>query len=129
MPWKTHKRRDPRRSPAREFASLRPAGIAFSSEFIRNNSLRERARVSILVDGEKRRLGFVFHDDEKQEDAYALSSDGSKSQGMWLQTTSLYDEYAWLKNYFETPAFPKRLPIKKDSKGVFFVEISPAPVE
>jgi hypothetical protein len=122
--WKKHIRTDARKESGREFASFRPLGIAFSSEFVKNHALGAKPRVSLFIDELAHRIGFQFHNHENDPDSYALGSDGGLSPGRWLQSRSIYETYPWLGEILAKPIAHRRFLIKKAERNIFYVDVS-----
>jgi hypothetical protein len=122
MAWAEYKRTDTLRGQREEFVSLRPLGIAFSTEFIQAHSLGEMTRVSLVVDHDARRLGFRFHSDEKNPDAFAVGTDG-RSSGRYLNSKRIYSDLSWLAAALARPKSERRFR-PKFSHGVWFIDVA-----
>ena len=124
MGWIEHKRSDSQRDGGGAFVSLRPSGIAFSAAFASQSGAQTATRVSILVDPQRRRLGFRFHAREDDANAYAVSSDGGHSRGRWAQCGRLYSEYEWLGDALARTADERRFKPERDPKdGIWFITV------
>ena len=124
MSWVSHKRSDARKAAGSSFISLRPMGIAFNAGFTREAGLGRATRVSIVIDGERRRLGFRFHAREDDQDAYALTSDGAGANSRWIQSQRLYSEYGWLGQALEWPLESRRFSPEFDARNeVWFITV------
>lgn len=123
MTWTEYKRTDTLRGQGEEFVSLRPSGIAFSTEFIQAHSLGEMTRVSLVVDHGAQRLGFRFHSDEKNHDAFAIGTDGRSSGGRYLNSKRIYSDLPWLADALARPKSERRFR-PKSSHGVWFIAVS-----
>lgn len=131
MTWTNHKRSDSARAAGTKFISLRPLGIAFSATFVEGSpEVRNASRVSIVVDEEDHRLGFRFHRDEADQDAYSLTADGGGASGKWIQSGLLYREYAWLGEVLAEPAAARRFLPEFDAKNrIWFINVKAMEVQ
>lgn len=123
MTWSEYKRTDTLRGQREEFVALRPMGIAFSTEFIAAHKLGEMTRVSLVVDHDSRRLGFRFHSNEKDFDAFAVTSDGRSSGGRYLNSKRIYADLPWLAAALARPKNDRRFE-PKVARDVWFIELS-----
>jgi hypothetical protein len=125
MAWTEHKRSDTGKVAGTKFISLRPMGIAFSANFVESSpDVRKASRASIVVDAEGRRLGFRFHRNEDDPNAYSLCADGGGANGKWIQARRLYTDYEWLGRAVDQPAGSRRFLPEFDAKSqVWFIRI------
>ena len=125
MGWIEHKRSDSVKSAGGVFVSLRAAGIAFSAAFIREADVDSCSRVSVLVDPDEHRVGFRFHSQESDLDSYALTFDGGRASGRWIQCRRLYDDYRWMGEVLERDdPDGRRFTPERDPKGkLWFITI------
>lgn len=121
MTWTEYKRTDTLKGRGEEFISVRPQGIAFSTEFIQAHDLGEMTRVSLVIDHESRRLGFRFHSDEKNLDAFAVGTDG-RSSGRYLTSKRIYSDLPWLGAALARARNDRRFR-PKFSHGVWFIDL------
>lgn len=121
MAWTEYKRTDTLRGQGEEFVSLRPLGVAFSTEFIQAHDLAKMTRVSLVVDHEARRLGFRFHSDEKNPDAFAVGKDG-RSSGRYLNSKRIYSDLPWLGAALKRARHERRFRPKL-SHGIWFIDV------
>jgi hypothetical protein len=117
------KRTDTMRGLREEFVALRPMGIAFSTGFVAAHKLGEMTRVSLVVDNDSRRLGFRFHSDENNVDAFAIAADGSSSGGRYLNSKRIYSDIPWLGAALARPNNERRFR-PRSSHGVWFIDLA-----
>ncbi len=121
-----HRRSDTRKRSGDTFVSLRAAGIAFNARFVREAMVDRATRLTLLVNEEQQQLGFRFHEDEKNFDAYTLTRDGgASSRAKWIQTRTIYTEYPWLGKVLERSAVRRRFVPHYDNKeGCWLINIT-----
>lgn len=122
MGWTEYRRTDTMRGQREEFISLRPMGIAFSTGFVQANGLGEMTRVSLVFDHKAQRLGFRFHTTETNLDAFAVTADGSSSEGRYLNSKRIYADFPWLAAVLKRPTNERRFR-PSFSKGVWFIDV------
>ena len=87
------------------------------------HKLGEMSRVSLVVDHASRRLGFRFHSDEKNVDAFAVTTDGRSSGGRYLNSKRIYADLPWLSAALARPKNDRRFR-PKFSHGVWFIDLA-----
>jgi len=129
--WKQHKRTDPVVNAGSAFVSLRPSGLAFSRGFVLKANVASEKRVTLLIDEARHRIGFRFHSQQHDADAYALTSDGGHAArrgggARWMQGKLIYAQYPWLADALKRPAMERRYKVQRDERhDVWFIEIAP----
>ncbi len=125
MGWVEHKRSDARKNSGETFISLRRTGIAFSAAFVGKAGATAQTRTTVMVDADQRRVGFKFHSNERDRDAYALRNDGgAHSTGRWIQSQRLYKDYLWLGEVLTFPSEARHFEPEFDPKnGLWFITI------
>jgi hypothetical protein len=132
MAWQEYRRAAPVVSAGSAFISLRPGGIAFSKGFIVAASAVEAARVSLLLDEPRRRLGFRFHSKKDDADSYALVNDGGKAarrggDARLMQGKLIYSQHPWLGDALKADPRQRRFRPQWDERAkLWFIELSPA---
>ena len=101
MSWEVVKREDKFEGSDRPFISFSPSHIAFNAMFARIAQISSRHRVTVYADASSRRLGFVFHADERPN-SLALSSasaakKGEKSSGVFCAAQGVMNQHTWVK--------------------------------
>ena len=118
MPWETVRRGTPNTSgSSASFVTLRRSAVAFSAHFIRSNNLLKMTRVTIKVDRDSRRLGFVFHIDADVPESLALTQDGGQKSsgsdaGRVVQTAALMRQQ-WTKALLANRTTRRFVPYKE----------------
>lgn len=73
-------RRSARRSGFFPVITIRPQGtLALSADFVRLADLSSRSMATLFLSDDGRKLAIHFHNDEKDEDAYRIGTDGGGS--------------------------------------------------
>jgi hypothetical protein len=85
------------------------------------------SRVSLVVDHESRRLGFRFHSDDKNIDAFTVGTDG-RSSGRYLTSKGIYSDLPWLTAALARPKSDRRFR-PKFSHGVWFIDVNEKPAK
>lgn len=89
MSWEPYQR-ETRRSYASSHISPRKTGFAFSAKFLKENQIVSD-RVTIYVDEQMSRVGFHFHYDKEDPNAYSVADDG-KSGGKFIGASRFWKD-------------------------------------
>jgi hypothetical protein len=129
MPWVKFKRADRFRGSDQPFVSISRSHLGFSATFVRQAGISANERVSIHVDEEERRIGFEFHDNDR-EDSFALtrpSGDkrGSKRHGVTCIPGGLFAAYPWISSVTRLPVKDRRFVPRKEG-NLWVIHLRPS---
>ena len=126
MAWREYKRTDAVSASGAQFISFRAAGISFSAGFVHVARLDKVTRASILVDDQRHRIGFKFHNRDSDTDSYAVVSDGGGGKrAKAIQNSRIYAQFPWLAAILKASPRDRRFEPQRDEKAdVWFVEVS-----
>ncbi len=104
--------------------------ISFGSKFCKEAGLGiDYIRVTIYVDELEYRLGFQFHNNEKDLDSHKLSHsrvNGENARGnISLCSAALQKKYNWISNLIQYPMHERRFTPRKDG-NLWVIDIYPS---
>ena len=123
MAWVKVKREDHFEGNNRAFISISRTHIAFNSIFVRQANIKIGNRVTIYIDDEDLKLGFEFHNDER-ENSFALTrtsgdKKGTKRQGLNCSASGFVAKYEWIRSVTRHAVKDRRFfPRKEGNKWV-----------
>lgn len=125
MAWREYKRTDAVAATGVQFVSFRSMGISFSAGFVHAAKVDKATRTSLLVDEQRHRVGFKFHNRETDTDSYRLVPDGAAAKrARAVQTSRIYAQYPWLAAVLKAAPRDRRFEPQRDEKAdLWFVEI------
>ena len=96
--WTKLKRKGGAKPDRTPLVSIRRQAIALNAQFVAQASLDDFTRVSVFVDADRFRIGLQFHNETRDEDSFALTTDGGgRGKGRSFQVTGLMKEYPWIE--------------------------------
>ena len=120
--WQVVKR--PSTTPTHEIRpliSFRRSTIGFNSHFVKHATLTQYRYVTMYVMPDKFKVGFKFHNDKSDPNAYTLL------KGRSVQVGHLYSAHQWLKGVSELEdEWARRFEPVKNEDGMWEVQVCPA---
>lgn len=125
--YKKFVRKDSMVGRSKPFITLRPSGVfAFNSEFSRRARLNsEYELVTIYPAPEDRVVGFRFHNNKEDRDAWSLYGEGASSR--CVTATALFKIHKWIKAVAQQDRNNRRFEPEWDKEGkMWFIRLVPS---
>lgn len=130
MPWEVVQRKDPLQGYEQPWVSLLPHHISFNTAFCRQAELNAGMRVTVYVDPGDRKMGFEFHEDNR-ENSLSLTYQsgarkGEKRRSLQCACLGIYSQYPWIASVSKLrPHKARRFPVRREG-NLWVIRLCPA---